>query len=375
MTIVRNSRPVRQARRLAILTWLTLALFTPALGAAQQASLPTRLTDAEYWKLLTDISEPGGYFRITDNYTSNEPEIGRLYSMLRERGTTGGVYIGVGPEQNLTYIAAIRPQMAFVIDIRRQAVVQHLMYKAIFEMATDRADFVSILFGKPRPIGIGPDAPIQTIWDAYVRVRSDSALAARHFESIRTRLVTTHGFALDANEAEQLRTVYWAFFYWGPAITTRGAPGGRGGGNGSSFADLTGYSTDDSGVPRSFLATAEDYITVKNLHERNLIVPVSGDFAGPKALRAIGAWLTERSATVRAFYLSNVEQYLFQDGKQQTFYDNAATLPVDAASVFIRPYAFRRGAVVESLCPISPFLVSAKAGRVQGNNDALGCVR
>jgi hypothetical protein len=375
VTIVRIPRPLRQTRRFVALACLTVSLLAPAAGIAQQATLPARMSDAEYWKLLSDISEPGGYFRITDNYTSNEPEIGRLFSMLRQRGTTGGVYIGVGPEQNLTYIAAIKPQMAFVIDIRRQAVVQHLMYKAIFELATDRADFISILFGKPRPTGLSPDAPIQSIWDAYMRVRSDSALAARHFESIRTRLVTTHGFALDANEAEQLRTVYWAFFFWGPAITTRGAPGGRGGGNGSSFADLTGYSTDDAGVPRSFLGTAEDYITVKNLHEKNLIVPVSGDFAGPKALRAIGTWLTERGATMRAFYLSNVEQYLFQDGKQQAFYDNAATLPVDSASVFIRPYAFRRGAVVESLCPISAFLVSARAGRVQSNNDALGCVR
>ena len=375
MTIVRNPRPLRQTRRAVVaLGCLAMSLFAPASGA-QQATLPARMSDAEYWKLVTDISEPGGYFRITDNYTSNEPEIGRLFSMLRQRGTTGGVYIGVGPEQNLTYIAAIKPQMAFVIDIRRQAVVQHLMYKAIFEMAADRADFISILFGKPKPTGISADAPIQTIWDAYVRVRSDSALAARHFESIRTRLVTTHGFALDANEAEQLKSVYWAFFFWGPAITTRGAVGGRGGGNGSTFADLTGYSTDDAGVPRSFLASTEDYATVKTLHERNLIVPVSGDFAGPKALRAIGAWVAQHGGTVRAFYLSNVEQYLFQDGKHQTFYDNAATLPVDSASVFIRPYAFRRGAVVESLCPISPFLSSARAGRVMSNNDALGCVR
>lgn len=140
MTIVRIPRPLRQTRRFVALGCLAVTLLAPA-GSAQQATLPARMSDAEYWKLLTDISEPGGYFRITDNYTSNEPEIGRLFSMLRQRGTTGGVYIGVGPEQNLTYIAAIKPQMAFVIDIRRQAVVQHLMYKAIFEMAADRADF------------------------------------------------------------------------------------------------------------------------------------------------------------------------------------------------------------------------------------------
>ena len=76
-------------------------------------------------------------------------EVGRVFTMLRERGVAGGVYLGVGPEQNLTYIAAIRPEMAFIIDIRRQAVMQHLMFKAVFELATDRADFISLLFSKP----------------------------------------------------------------------------------------------------------------------------------------------------------------------------------------------------------------------------------
>ena len=41
-------------------------------------ALPTRLSDAEFWKLVSDISEPGGYFRITDNFTSNEREVGRV---------------------------------------------------------------------------------------------------------------------------------------------------------------------------------------------------------------------------------------------------------------------------------------------------------
>ena len=44
--------------------------------------------------------------------------------------------------------------MAFIVDIRRQAIMQHLMFKAMFELANDRADFISILFAKPRPAGI-----------------------------------------------------------------------------------------------------------------------------------------------------------------------------------------------------------------------------
>lgn len=353
---------------------LLLAAGSPREGSAQalRATLPDSLTDAEFWELLSAISEPGGYFRITDNYTSNEREIGRIYGMLRARRTSGDVYIGVGPEQNFTYIAAIRPRMAFVVDIRRQAVVQHLMYKAIFEMAGDRADFVSLLFGKPRPSGLTRDTPIQQVWDSFWSVGSDSSYAAANLRRVVGWLVDKHGFQLTEEELTQLRRVFWAFFWYGPTITTRGAPGG---GSSVTFAELTGYTSDESGQPRSFLASADDYDFVRGLHLRNLVVPVSGDFAGPKAVRSIGDYLRTRGAVVRAFYVSNVEQYLFQDGKAAAFYDNVARLPVDEESVFIRPYSLRRGGADEALCPVLPFLAAVNRGLVASNADALACPR
>jgi hypothetical protein len=382
MRVSRFPGPVRIAGWKRWLVAAALGAVPPVVAptvAAQQTvsavALPERIEAADFWKLVSDISEPGGYFRITDNYTSNEREIGRLFTMLRDNGTSGGVYLGVGPEQNLTYIAAIRPAMAFIVDIRRQAVMQHLMFKAMFELAADRADFISMLFAKPRPPGLDAATPIQLIWDAYWNVASDSVLAARNYARVTDRLTKHHGFPFTPDESSQLLSVFNAFYWYGPVISTRGMPGGRGGGNGVTFADLTGWSLDAAGRPQSFLSTEENYAYVKGLHERNLIVPVSGDFGGPKAIRAIGAWLRGHGGVVSAFYVSNVEQYLFQDGKQQAFYENVASLPVTASSVFIRPYSLRRGGVVESLCPIAPFLESARAGRILGNNDALACVR
>lgn len=346
-----------------------------AAARAAAGQLPQRLSDAEFWKLQSDISEPGGYFRIEDNYTSNEMEVGALFTMLRNNGVTGDVYLGVGPEQNFTYIAAVRPKMAFIVDIRRQAVVQHLMYKAIFEMAHDRGEFISLLFGKPRPAGIDSTTTIQKIWETYRPVASDSALAAATYTKIVDRLTKRHGFTLTPEESAMLRTVFNAFYYYGPSITTRGGQVMRGGSAGD-FSDLTGFSNDASGQPRSFLSSEDNYRYVKSLHERNLIVPVSGDFGGPKALRAIGAYLKEHNGTVRAFYVSNVEQYLFGDNKDRAFYGNVATLPVDSASVFIRPYSMRRsgwGGPTQSLCPIAPFLKAVAAGRIIDNNSALAC--
>jgi hypothetical protein len=349
----------------------------PATVQAANGSLPARLSDGAFWKLQSDISEPGGFFRITDNYTSNELEVGQVFTLLREMGISGGVYLGVGPEQNYTYMAAIRPTMAFIVDIRRQAVVQHLMFKAIFEMAKDRADFLSLLFSTPRPANLGVTTPIEKIWEAFLATDPDITARSKTYARIVTHLTKTHGFTLTPEEMAQLSSVFEAFAFYGPGISTRGAAGGgRAGGNGATFADLTGFSYDASGRPQSFLSTEDHYRFIKSLHERNLIVPVSGDFAGPKAIRAIGAYLRSQGAQVSAFYVSNVEQYLFQDGKNGAFYDNVATLPLSASSVFIRPYSLRRGGgPTQSLCAITAFLTAVRADRVYTNNDALNCGR
>lgn len=351
------------------------AMPPPAIGAA--SGLPDRLTDKEFWQLETDISEPGGYFRIVDNFTSNEPEIGRICAELIDSKIAGDVYMGVGPEQNLTYIATIRPAMAFIVDIRRQAVMQHLMYKAVFEMAADRADFISVLFARRRPNGLTPTTPIADIWTAYESVGVDPAFAEATHKRIVDRLVQTHGFTLNEDELAQLDSVIAAFQTYGPAITT--SPSGRGRGN-MSFASLT-QADDAKGEIHTFLGNDDNYQFVRKLEETNRLLPVSGDFGGPKAIRAIGAWLAAHSAVVRAFYVSNVEQYLFQDRKQNAFYDNVATLPIDAKSVFIRPYSIRGGRGFSfaptgpPLCGMAGFLDAVHAGRVYTNNDALACAR
>ncbi len=353
---------------------------TPA-QSKPTAALPDRLNDADFWRLVTDISEPGGYFRIVDNFTSNENEIGGIFTRLRTTGVQGGVYLGVGPEQNLTYIAAIRPVMAFVVDIRRQAVMQHLMFKAVFEMSTDRADFISLLFSKPKPAGLEASAPIQQIWEKFSANKTDTALAAKNHKLIVDRLTKTHPFRFTEDETAQLDSVLNAFVSYGPDITTNSGGGGGGGGRGGrggravTFQDLTGWSFDEAGEPRSFLSTDENFQTVKALEDRNLLIPVSGDFGGPKAIRAIGAYLTDHGATVSAFYVSNVEQYLFQDGKQTEFYENVATLPLTVASVFIRPYSLRQPTSADPLCPMVRFIAAVRAGRVATNNQALACPR
>jgi hypothetical protein len=204
--------------------------------------------------------------------------------------------------------------LAFITDIRRQNMLELMMYKALFEMAPDRADFISVLFSKPRPPGIDTSTSIAKIWEAYRTVASDSVLRTRNYVRVVDRLIKTHGFTFTQDESDKLKAVFDAFYYYGPSIATRGLSGGRGG----DFADLTGSSNDRSGQPRSFLSSEENYQYVKSLHEKNLIVPVSGDFAGPKAIRAIAAYLktmppgTQDEAGVAPIHLNAVGKFCVQ---------------------------------------------------------------
>ena len=136
---------VRSAIRVLFATTLVAALGVLAGCDRRESTIPERLDDSTFWAMVNDMSEPGGYFH-SDNFVSNE--LGFQYVLDEMLATVGsnGVYVGVGPDQNFTYVAALRPQIAFIVDIRRQNMLQHLMYKALIEMSSDRAEFLALLF-------------------------------------------------------------------------------------------------------------------------------------------------------------------------------------------------------------------------------------
>jgi hypothetical protein len=307
-------------RPLAFVVVLTLALLSVPRAASK---LPARLTDLEFWQLSNDSSEPDGYFR-SDNLTSNELGFLHVIPELVARTKPGEVYLGVGPEQNYTYMAVTKPAMAIIFDIRRGNLVLQLMYKAIFELTKNRADFVSMLFSRPRPDGLTADTSVTDLFDAFRSVPEDDKLYERNLNAIMDRLLKVHGMPLSAQEMNGLRQIYRTFSDRGYAV--RYSP---------TYADLM-TATDRSGGYRSYLASEAAFNVVRNLELANLVVPVVGDFGGPKAIRAIGTYLKSHDATVGAFYLSNVEQYLQQDGKMTAFCRSVATLPLDATSTFIR---------------------------------------
>jgi hypothetical protein len=320
---------------------LLVLLVQPAIGGQARDRLPASLSDRDFWTLIEQVSEPDGYFRSNsgspDNLLSNENEVSTLAAALAEGVKPSGVYLGVGPEQNFTYIAAIRPRMVFITDIRRGNLHLHLLYKALFEMSADRADFVGLLFSRKRPAGLTSASGAADLMSAYLgAARAEDVTFNANMKAIADHLTGTRRLPLGADDLAGIEYVYRNFHRFGPDINYTSSVNGRSG-SGGTYARIMSARDSASGAERTYLASEGAFAFVKKLQGSNLIVPVVGDFAGPKALRSIGAYLRDRGATVTAFYVSNVETYLQRNGRLQAFCANVAALPLDEASTFIRP--------------------------------------
>jgi hypothetical protein len=353
---------------LAVTTLLPLLV---GAMAAQTTALPSEISDRDFWRMIVDLSEPGGTYPY-QNFVSNELQYQDVVPALKATTKPGGVYVGVGPEQNFTYAGVLQSKLAFVIDIRRQNMLELLMYKALFDMSPNRADFVSNLFSRPRPAGLDTKTPSAALFAAYENAKADSDLLAKNLQAIKAYM-TRHGYQLSSEDLSGIEKVHQAFFQAGPGINYAfgDATPAVGPPREATYTRLMN-TTDNTGRNSSFLATEENYLYVREMQRKNLIVPLVGDFAGPAVIRNIGRYLNERKATVSVFYISNVETYL-SDPQKQAFYANVTALPVDSSSMFIRHILgnparglswWRPGmSNVSTLAPMSEFIDQIKGGR------------
>jgi len=331
MTAAANARHARGA--VAVLT-LAIALSSAVLSQGscrspfRRSTLPAQLTDDEFWTLSAALSEPAGEFPHSDNLVSNETHyVQTLYTL----GEMGGVYVGVGPEQNFSFIASLRPRMAFIVDIRPANRGLHLLYKALFEIAADRGEFVSRLFSRRRPAQAASGVTAPELFDALAQAPRQPSLRDETLQLVLARLLEHHAFALASGDLQAIAYALDAFYADGPDIHYgRLHPGEE---PGPSYRKLM-TSTDVSGAGHSYLWTDESFAFVKDLQARNLLVPVVGDFAGPSALRRTGDYIREHGDVLSAFYGSNVEVYLNRE-KEAAFCATLSVLPYDWQTWFI----------------------------------------
>ena len=325
------------------------APWAPAAGVQQPAA-------QSFAARIERLSEPGGEFD-TDNLISNERTFLDVIPALASARVTGGAYIGVGPDQNFSYIAHVRPAIAFIIDIRRDNLLLHLLFKAVFAASSTRVEYLSLLTGRPVPDRLEgwKDAKLDRIVSYVDGVRTNAEASARLDRRLRDA-IAAFGVPLDANDFATIQRFHHTFVDAGLSLKfeSRGRPPRV---VYPTYRDLV-VATDRAGRAMSFLASEDDFQYVKSLEARDLVIPVVGDLGGPRALQAIADMIGSRSERVSAFYISNVETYLYGD-KYEKFVKNVARLPRDARSTIIRSN-FQNSISSSSIQPIEQFLAGSR---------------
>ena len=312
------------------------AACTSAAEQAPEAVLPDPLPDSAFAALVQRISEPSGYFD-TDNLISNESGYLKVAGALERIGVKGGAYVGVGPDQNYSYIARIRPEIAFIVDIRRDNLLHHLLLRALMEASPTRVEFLCALTGRRPP-------PDPEAWErrplaelvAFVESAPGDPVAREESRAAVEVRVTGYGVPLSEQDLATMGRFHGRFQEEGLALrfNTFGRPPRP---YYPTFRQLV-LETDLEGVEASYLARPEDYAWVRDLQRRGRVVPVVGDLAGDHALREIGAVLREMGIPLSAVYASNVEFYLWADGTFPKWQANLLSIPASPEAVVIRSY-------------------------------------
>ncbi len=311
------------------------------VGSAERDASSTKTDDEQesrrsrFASLVNELSEPDTYF-FSDNIISNETSYLQVSDSLRELARPEGVYLGVGPEQNFSYIAMTKPRLAFIVDIRRQNLLIHLIYKAAFDEARSRSHFLSLVLGRDHDAsrdGKPGDGIDDVIEQATADAMSTESYARVH--STLMKRIETYGVTLSDDDRKHLDVTHRAFF--DGQLEIRFALREKNGRTYPSLRDLLGAKSP-AGKSEGFLASEEAFRFLQTMEREHRIIPLVGDFAGDKALPGLAAFLQKESLTVSTYYVSNVEQYLLEPKVWSKWVRNVAALPKDDASVFVRCY-------------------------------------
>lgn len=320
-------------------------------GGAAPALSPreAQRTDTSFAGLVRRLSEAGGFFD-TDNLISNESGYLKVMGALDRLAVRGGAYVGVGPDQNFSYIARIRPEVAFLVDIRRDNLLHHLLLKALMEASPTRVEFLSALHGKEPP----PDPAewVERPVEAVVAWVDEAPTSPAFREALQASVEdAVRGFGVPLDEADLATVGRFHRTFMDAGLDLRFTSFGRPPRPYYPTYRRLVLETDMDGANASYLAREEDYAFLRGLQRAGKIVPVVGDLAGDHALREVGAVLRESGLSISAIYASNVEFYLWGDGSFPDWTANVASLPASPNAVVIRSYFPNFGGVHPSAVP------------------------
>lgn len=327
--------------------------------------------DETFDGLIRSLSEPQSGPHA-DNLITNEDSFGRVTGSLQRMVSPGNVYIGVGPDQNFSYIARSHPSIAFVLDYRRRNLRLHLLHKALFMLSDDRVSYLTRLTAR-RPAGLPREPNVDQLVQSFSTAPFDEALMERTRSEV-LGLVRALG-VLDESEEVDLQT-----------IQTRLA----GPGMDAKFLAMPIYprfgklirTPGRDGQPAHMLASETTYRTVRDAQRGDLLIPLVADLAGVGALPRLRDWLRQKRQAVSVIYVSDVEFFLLKDNRFDAYVENLDRLPRTEDAVIIRsstreidhPERVPGDSATTIIRPLSPFLDAAKQGRIRTPDDLFGAI-
>ncbi|HYR41871.1 MAG TPA: hypothetical protein VER98_02530, partial [Terriglobia bacterium] len=246
-------------------------------------------------------------------------------------------------------------------------------------MASNRVEYLSLLFSRQTPLVNGGNggASFQEVLDSIRAAKTSEMLFQTNWKAVKSLLLDKYKVTLSADDLAKIEYVYRTF--WKENLDLRFSSIGRG--NASmypSFEEML-VETDRQGRQQNYLSSEDFFQWLKKFQAENRLIPIVGDFAGPHALKAVGAFLKANGLRLSVFYTSNVEFYLFGRPNWTRYIANLRSIPLAEESIFIRSYfpTFGRphplnlpGHRSTSLVsPIVPFLAEYEAGQIRSYWD------
>jgi hypothetical protein len=365
---LRNERSAMTATRLIsprVSRRLSAAIAVAALvvcSGGGHAQAPAPAAASSFAAHVAALSEAEGYFD-TDNLISNEQSYLSVLSDVDRAALRGGAYVGVGPDQNFTYIAAAQPSVAFIIDVRRDNLLLHLLFKALFALSRTRVEYLALLCGRAVPEDLEPWRT-KNIAGLAAYVDGAPPLDRRGIDALRVRVtakIRSFGVPLSENDLSTVDRFHRRFIE--SSLGLRFETFGR--------APQAYYPTlrqlllevDSSGRQRNYLASEEPFQFLKALQARDMVIPLVGNLSGATAMVAIGRWLREHNERLSLFYASNVESYLFREGNYARFVDNLSHIPHGDRALIIRSVFGGGGSSVSQTQVVPELLDGYSRGR------------
>jgi hypothetical protein len=322
--------------------------------------------DLSFRKLIDSLSvlEVGP---PADNLMSNEDSFPRICSDIQQHVSKNGIYLGVGPDQNFSYIAHTQPRLAFILDHRRRNLLLHLVHKALFGLSPDRISYLNRLTAR-QPKLSSADLTIDQLIARYRAVSFNNDWLSAVIDEV-VRVLEPYSIVRH-DEWSALATIQAKLA--GPGMNAR-------------FLALPIYPTlellirtqDRLHRPAHFLTQEVLYQRVRELQLRDCILPLTGDFADSVTLPRLARWLRMHQLTLSFLYISDVEFFLLRSGRFDSYVQNLSLLPWSASVQIARtstreithPARVAGDHSTTTLEPITSFLERAHRGLIQSADD------